>query len=100
MGLQMPCVLCSIRNRYTLTPAPRSYDNLEKTLGKQRRIDYITPDGNCLFRSLSKEILGHQKFHHLIRQYILEFMKEHEDAYVFGVKDHCKQMENLGEWGT
>ena len=61
---------------YTLTPVPRSYDNLEKILGKQRRIDYITPDGNCLFRSLSKEILGHQKFHRLIRQYILEFMKE------------------------
>ena len=74
-------------------PHVQLYENLEKSLGRQRRIDYITPDGNCLFCSLSKEILGHQKFHYLIRQMTIEFMKENEEifnAYIFGesVKDH------------
>ena len=54
-----------------LVPTTESYKNLEMDLGKQRRIDYINPDRNCLFRSLSKELLGHEKFHHLIRQILM-----------------------------
>ena len=47
-------------------PITESYNILEMGLGKQRRIDYIRPNGNCFFRSLSKKLLGHEKFHHLI----------------------------------
>ena len=61
---------------YTPCPVPttESYKFLERGLGKQCRIDYISPDGNCLFRSLSKELLGHEKFHHLIRQILIRKM--------------------------
>ena len=59
---------------YASCPIPtiESYKILEKGLEKQRRIDYISPDGNCLFRSMSKELLGHEKFYHLIRQVLIQ----------------------------
>ena len=47
-------------------PTTETYKILEMGLGKQHRIDYIRPNGNCLFRSLSKKLLGHEKFNHLI----------------------------------
>ena len=92
---------------YTLCPIPNteSYQKLEMYLGKLRRIDHIKPDGNCLFRSLAKELLGHEKFHHLIRDILIKFIKENESifsAYVFddSLESHCKRIQNLGEWGT
>ena len=92
---------------YTPCPIPttESYKFLEMGLGKQRRIDHISPDGNCLFRLLSKELLGHEKFPHLMRQILMKFIKENDSkfrAYVIGesVENHCKRIENLGEWGT
>ena len=96
-------------DKISYAPCPilttESYKSLEMSLGKHRRIDHISPDGNCLFRSLSKELLGHEKFHHLIRQILIQFIKENDSkfrAYVNGesVANHCKQIENLGEWGT
>ena len=48
-------------------PSTKVYNDLQKVLGKQRRIDCIQRDGNCLFRAMSKELLGHEKFHYLIR---------------------------------
>ena len=86
-------------------PTTESYKFLEMGLGKQCRIDYISPNGNCLFRLLSKELLGHEKFHHLMRQILMKFIKENDSkfrAYVIGesVENHCKRIENLGEWGT
>ena len=92
---------------YTLCPIPstKSYKSLEIALGEQRRIDHIKPDGNCLFRSLLKELLGHEKFHHIVQQVIVEFIKGNKHkfrAYITeeSVESHCKQLENLGEWGT
>ena len=74
-------------------------------LGRQRRIDYIQPDGNCLFRALSKEILGHEKFHHLIRQSLIQFTRENGHLFekiVFSgtLEAHCKKMECIGCWGS
>jgi len=47
-----------------------------------------------------KEILGHQKFCHLIQRMIVDFMKQNEEvfnAYIFGesFKAHRQQMEIL-----
>ena len=55
--------------RCILHPPPdtEGYKLLQNMLGKQQRIDFIQANGNCLFRALSKEILGNEKFHHLIR---------------------------------
>ena len=65
-------------------PTTESYKNLEMDLpnGKaMQNIDYINPDGNCLFRSLSKELLGHEKIHHLIRQSLMKFIKENNSKF-------------------
>ena len=51
-----------------IVPTTESYKFLEIGLGKRCSIDYISPNENCLFRSLSKKLLGQEKFHHLIWQ--------------------------------
>ena len=93
--------------RCTLCPPPdtQGYKELQMMLGKQRRIDYIQGYRDCLFRALSKEMLGHEKFHYLIRQILTKFIKENGrqfEGYVFEgtIEAHCKRMENLGNWGT
>ena len=65
--------------RCILHPPPdtEGYKLLQNMLWKQRRID---------FRALSKEILGHEKFHHLIRQTLIQFIRENGhlfQKYVF-----------------
>ena len=64
--------------RCILHPPPdtEGYKLLQNMLRKQWRIDFIQADNNCLFRALSKEILGHEKFHHLIRQTLIQFIRE------------------------
>ena len=93
--------------RCILHPPPdtEGYKLLQNMLGKQRRIDYIQADGNCLFRALSKEILGHEKFHHLIRQTLIQYISENGHffkKYVFSgtLAAHCKKMECIGCWGS
>ena len=93
--------------RYLLHPPPdtEGYKVLQSMLGKQRRIDYILPDGNCLFRALSKEILGHEKFHHLIRLTLIQYTRENDNLFqkfVFSgtLEAHCKKMECIGYWGS
>ena len=93
--------------RCILHPPPDTdgYKGLQSMLGKQRRIDFIQADGNCLFRTLSKEILGHEKFHHVIRQVLIQFTKENSNLfqkYVFDgtIEAHCQKMECIGYWGT
>ena len=93
--------------RCTLIPPPNTdgYKVLQNMLGKQRRIDYIQGDGNCLFRALSKEILGHEKFHHTIRQILIQHTRINSDyfqKYVFTgtLEAHCRKMENIGCWGS
>ena len=92
---------------YTVCPIPNSesYRKLEMYLGNSCRIDHIKPDGNCLFRALAKELLGHEKFHYLIREILMKFIKENKhafSAYVFdeSLEKHCERTQNLGEWGT
>lgn len=93
--------------RCILHPPPNTqgYRDLHSMLGQWRRIDYIQADGNCLFRALSKEILGHEKFHHIIRQILIQYIKENGNIfqkYVFDdtIEVHCKKMECIGYWGT
>ena len=93
--------------RFTLCPPPdtQGYKELQIMLGRQRRIDHTQGDGNCLFRALSKEMLGHEKFHYLIRQILTQFIKENGrqfQGYVFEgtIEAHSKRMEYLGQWGT
>ena len=86
-------------------PETEGYKGLQSMLGKLQRIDYIQPDGNCFFRAVSKEVLGHEKFHYLIRQILIQFIKENArvfQKYLFEgtLEAHCKKMECIGCWGT
>ena len=87
------------------SPPDTGYKLLQNMLGKQWRIDFIQADGNCLFRALSKEILGPETFHHLIRQTLIQFIWEDGhlfQKYVFSgtLEAHCKKMECIGYWGS
>jgi hypothetical protein len=86
-------------------PSTKGYNDLQEMLGQQRQIDHIQGDGNCLFRAISKELLGHEKFHYLIRQIIVKFIKANSERFqeylIEGkMETHVQRMENLGHWGT
>lgn len=84
-------------------PSTKEYRDLQDMLGGERIIDHINSDGNCLFRSISKELLGHEKFHHVLRRITIQFMKvnlEQFKEYHDSMEAHLQKMVNLGVWGT
>ncbi len=86
-------------------PSTEGYKGIQDMLGKQRRIDNIKGDGNCLFRAISKELLGHEKFHNLVRQFIVQFIttnsKQFQEYLAKGkIEAHLQRMRNIGQWGT
>ena len=44
-------------------------------------IDATDPDGNCFFRAISKEILGSECYHKIIRKHICDFLQNHSSAF-------------------
>ena len=86
-------------------PSTKVYNDLQKVVGKQRRIDCIQRDGNCLFRAMSKELLGHEKFHYLIRLLLVQFITanstQFQEYHNEGkIEAHASRMSNLCVWGT
>ena len=86
-------------------PSTKGYKDIQDMLGQQRRIDHIKGDGNCLFRAISKELLGHEKFHHLVRHFLVHFIsangKQFQEYLSEGkIEAHLQRMRNLGQWGT
>ena len=73
-------------------------------LDKERKIDHIRGDGNCLFRALSKELLGHEKFHYIIRRLIVQFMSCNLNRFQQycdqEIETYISKMASLGTWGT
>ena len=73
-----------------------------------RVINCTVPDGNCLFRSFSKGLLGTERFHYSIRSVLVSFIirnalyfDEHTKARnQTSVQAYCQQMGKQGEWGT
>ena len=65
------------------------------------------PDGNCFFRSVSKELLGTQAHHTTIRKLLIQFI-EHNGAQfskiteIFGrpFEKHCELLKRQGSWAT
>ena len=65
------------------------------------------PDGNCFFRSVSKELLGTQAHHATIRDLLFQFI-EHNGAHfskiteIFGqpFQTHCALLKKQGSWAT
>ncbi len=56
-------------------PSNLSYGIIVEHLAPTKRcIDLINPDGNCMFRAVSKELLGTDRYHFQVRTLAVEFM--------------------------
>ena len=75
-----------------------------------RMINTTVPDGNCLFRSLSKALLGTEKYHYRIRTRLLGFVYANSNIFMshiqqrcqsdVEVREYCLSMDRNGIWGT
>ncbi len=74
-----------------------------------RTLDTSSDDGNCLFRCISKEFFGTEKYHLRIRQLTVMFLQEAAGYFSrICVSDHgeeqlekrCTRMRNSCEWGS
>ena len=63
-------------------PTTSDYQPIQKALQDQeRQIDCIKGDGNCLFRSISKELFGHQEYHAVIRHIQVDFIVQNSNLF-------------------
>lgn len=88
-------------------PSDHVYRQIENSLAKiSRRIDQISGDGNCLFRALSKEVFGSERFHCWLRNRIVDFMADNSPLFdQIRINDetmeaHLRRMRADGIWAT
>ena len=77
-----------------------------------RMINTTVPDGNCLIRSLSKALLGTEKYHYRIRTRLLGFVYANSNIFMSHIQQRCQSdvevreyclsmvMDRNGIWGT
>lgn len=75
-----------------------------------RCIDLVQPDGNCMFRAISKELLGSERHHLQIRRLTTEFMAKNPKHFAPIVAKYHGHTQSLTEhifrmkidhvWGT
>ncbi|GAB1598622.1 OTU domain-containing protein 3-like [Argonauta hians] len=88
-------------------PRDKSYLQLERILAKiERRIDFISGDGNCFFRALSKEISGVEKHHNSYRNQIVDLIETKPSQYAKfldeneSIEEHVDKMRINKVWAT
>ncbi|OWZ19240.1 OTU ovarian tumor-like cysteine protease [Phytophthora megakarya] len=64
----------------------------------------IRKDGNCLFRSLSDQLYGHERRHLELRRRLVDFInleRVHFEPFVAGegVEEYCARLREAGAWG-
>ena len=86
---------------YTNEAKDKSLEIRELRPSKEKR---ISPDGNCLFSSLSYIITGSDHFHKEIRELLVENMKgayrEICSRYCYCKQDLDSMIDRIGSWGT
>mmetsp|Transcript_6481 Transcript_6481/g.15977 ORF Transcript_6481/g.15977 Transcript_6481/m.15977 type:complete len:459 (+) Transcript_6481:139-1515(+) len=87
-------------------PAPGSKGTriLDERLGFLRLQQCISDgDGNCQFRSLSRELYGTQQYHQVVRKLVCDFMAAHSDDFAPFVDgefdDYLRDMRRDRNWG-
>lgn len=69
-----------------------------------RTIDVMLPDGNCLFRALSKALFAVQSGHITLRKLLVTVIESNERLFgglCFGtLQSHCKRMRMASTFGT
>lgn len=67
-------------------------------------IDCIEGDGNCFFRAVSKEVLGSEIYHSLLRDRICIFMNQHPITFqnwcIEPIHPHIVRMSQSRQWAT
>ena len=90
-------------------PSNHSYGIVVDHLSPLKRcIDLINPDGNCMFRAISKELLGTDKYHYQVRTLAVEFMATNSNYFSpiianyhsRSLKEHILLMKVDHVWGT
>ena len=86
------------------------YEHLIKELKSSgRMINVTTSDGNCLYHSMCKGLIGIENNYYLIKRVLLSFMYMNSEIFLphinekYGtttIKDYCTAMSNDGVWGT
>ena len=75
-----------------------------------RMINTTAADGNCMFRSLSKGLLGTEKYHYRIRTTLFGFIYGNSKIFLphieqkynrsVELREYCLSMDTSGIWGT
>ena len=71
-----------------------------------RQIDQTKPDGNCLFRSLSKQLCNNSECHGMLREMITEYVESNPKLFQgwtvehLSVEEHTHRMKTQGTWGS
>ena len=93
------------------SPVSPEYTTHVSTFKHSRRmINTTVPDGNCLFSSLSKALLGTERYHYRIRTRLLGFVYANSNIFMshiqqrcqsdVEVREYCLSMDRNGIWGT
>ena len=102
-----PGTNCSLSS-VCVTPPPTTegYKAILTSLKQQNRtIDNIQADGNCMFRSLSKELFGSEKYHSDLRKLVTDFeycnlQLQPASSSKETCIHHINKMKNETVWGT
>ena len=92
-----------VDNAVVPPPNTEEYNSVTCCLQQQdRMIDYIIGDGNCMFRSFSKELFGTQYHHLQLRKLIVDF-EEHNPNIIMSlfngdVQQLLDRMRQESEW--
>ena len=90
-------------------PSNHSYGIIVEHLAPIKRcIDLINPDGNCMFRAVSKELLGTDRYHFQVRTLAVEFMATNPNYFSAvlakyqsqSLKEHILHIKVDHVWGT
>lgn len=69
-----------------------------------RIVDAMLPDGNCLFRALSKALFGVQSGHSKIRNLLVSFIETNNQVFAGlcngSIETHCSRMRKASTFGT
>lgn len=88
------------------TPSYPIYEQLKIQLSKENRvIDYIRGDGNCFFRTLSKELYRTEKYHKALRSLIVDLIATNRSCFTQfidggDVQAHVEKMGEENTWAT
>ena len=90
--------------------SPEYTSHLQALKASGRTINTTAADGNCMFRSLSKGLLGTEKYHYRIRTTLFGFIYGNSKIFLphieqkyscpVEIRQYCVSMDKSGIWGT